>query len=102
MSEWKKEYSLMCHIGNNYLGALEIADDLILPCPSVYCTSKIIKICEYSIALIFYDKGSYATWGNFPSMEWILVNIMITINCTDSTLCLVDSWYFKLSIDHHL
>ena len=51
---------------------------------------------------MFYDKGSYATCGNFPSVEWILVNIIITTNCTDNILWLVDSWYFKLSIDHHL
>ena len=51
---------------------------------------------------MFYGKGSYATWGNFPSVEWILVNIIITTNCTDNILWLVDSWYFKLSIDHHL
>ena len=31
-----------------------------------------------AIFLMFYDKGGYATWGNFPSGEWILVNIMIT------------------------
>ena len=52
--------------------------------------------------LMFCDKGSYATWGNFPSVEWILVNIIITTNCTDNILWLVDSWDFKLSIDHHL
>jgi len=52
--------------------------------------------------LMFYDKGSYATWGNFPSVEWILVNIMITTNCTDNILWLMDSWYFQLSIDHYL
>ena len=51
---------------------------------------------------MFYDKGSYATWGNFPSVEWILVYIIITTNCTDNILRLVDSWYFKLSIDNHL
>ena len=53
-------------------------------------------------ALMFHDRGSYATSGNFPSVEWILLNIMITTNCTDNILWLVDSWYFKLSIDHHL
>ena len=52
--------------------------------------------------LMFYDKGSYATWGNFPTEKWIFVNIKITTICTDSILWLVDSWYFKLSIDHHL
>ena len=52
--------------------------------------------------LMFYDKGSYATLGNFPLVQCILVNIMITTNCTENILCLVDSWYFKLSIDHHL
>ena len=52
--------------------------------------------------LMFYDKGSYATWGNFPSVEWILVNVLMTTNCTDNLLSQVDSWYFKLSNDHHL
>ena len=53
-------------------------------------------------SLMFYDKGSYASLGNFPSVEWIYVNITITTNCTDNILWLVDSWYFMLSIDHHL
>ena len=51
---------------------------------------------------LFYDKGSYATWGNFPSVDWILINIIITTNGTDNILWLVDSWDFMLSIDHHL
>ena len=41
---------------------------------------------KYSIYFMFYDKGSYATLGNFPSVEWILVNIMITTNCTENIL----------------
>ena len=36
--------------------------------------------------LMFYDKGSYATLGNFPSVEWILVYIIITTDCTDKIL----------------
>ena len=51
---------------------------------------------------MFYDKGSYATSGNFPSVEWIPINIVITIKFLDNILWLVDSWYFKLSIDHYL
>ena len=51
---------------------------------------------------MFYDKGSYATWGHFPSVELILVNIIITTNCTHNIVGLLDSWYFKLSIGHHL
>ena len=58
--------------------------------------------CNQCRLLMFYDKCSYATWGNFPSVEWILVNIIITTNCADNILWLVDSNYFKLSIDHHL
>ena len=38
------------------------------------------------IILMFYDKGSYATLGNFPSVEWILVNIIIATNFTDNIL----------------
>ena len=51
---------------------------------------------------MFYEKGSYATWGNIPSVEWILIDIVITTNCTDNIFGPVDSWDFKLSIDHHL
>ena len=57
---------------------------------------------KVTLDLMFYDKGSYATWGNFQSVEWNLTNIRITTNWSDNILWLVDRWYFKLFIDHHL
>ena len=60
------------------------------------------KNFHHPLTLMFYDKGSYASLGNFPSMEWILVNMIIATNCTDNILWLLDSWDCKLSIDHHL
>ena len=68
----------------------------------MFCSLYEYTYITHSSNLMFYDKGSYATWGNFPSVEWILVNIIITTNCTDNILWLVDSWDFNLSIDHHL
>ena len=52
---------------------------------------QILRITDFestkvSLDLMLYDKGSYATWGNFPLVEWILVNIMITTKCTDNIL----------------
>ena len=63
----------------------------------------IIKfLSHHSLSVMFYNKGSYDTWGNFPSSEWNLEKLIITTNSTDNILWLVDSWCFKLSIDHHL
>ena len=36
--------------------------------------------------LMLYDKGSYDTWGNFSSVEWFFINIIMTTNCTDNIL----------------
>ena len=51
---------------------------------------------------MFHCKDSYATWGDFQSIEWILIKKIITIKCTENILWLPDSWDYKLSIDHHL
>ena len=70
--------------------------------PKTYKKGIIRFLSHHSLSVMFYNKGSYDTWGNFPSVEWILENLIITTNSTDNILWLVDSWCFKLSIDHHL
>ena len=87
-----KRNGIGCHIGNQFVGALGYADDIILLCPTVAGLKKMISICEeyakeHSI-MFNGSKSKYLVFGNYMYNPIIKVNNENVSQCDDSTLYL--------------
>ena len=86
-----KSNGIGCHMGNQFVGALGYADDIILLCPTVAGLKKMISICEeyakeHSI-MFNGSKSKYLVFGNYKYNPNIKVNDENVSRC-DSALYL--------------